>query len=44
MAEKLAVFTPLTGVVSETFVRRHVQDLHPAGTVCVSTGWYGDNQ
>lgn len=33
MHHPLAIFTPQIGTFSETFVRRHVQDLLPGGTV-----------
>ena len=36
MSAKLAVITAQLGAVSETFVRRHVQDLAPGRTVVVS--------
>jgi glycosyltransferase involved in cell wall biosynthesis len=36
MSERLAVFTPQVGAVSETFVRRHVEDLLPGRTVVIA--------
>ena len=35
MTGKLAIFTPQLGAASETFIRRHVQDLMPGRTVVV---------
>ena len=32
----LAVFTPQVGTVSETFIRRHVNDLFPDGTITIA--------
>jgi colanic acid/amylovoran biosynthesis glycosyltransferase len=36
MSNKLAVVTPQLGTVSETFIRRHVEDLLPGQTVAVA--------
>lgn len=36
MEYPLAVFTPQVGTISETFVRRHVNDLLPDGTVTIA--------
>src|SRR3989442_13670066 len=36
MSAPLAIFTPHLGALSETFIRRHAQDLLPAGTVIVT--------
>lgn len=36
MSEKLAIFTSQLGAVSETFVRRHVEDLLPGRTLVVA--------
>ena len=36
MSHRLAVFAPLLGARSETFIRRHVQDLLPGETVVVA--------
>ena len=36
MSARLAVFTPQLGTVSETFIRRHVEDILPARTVAVA--------
>jgi colanic acid/amylovoran biosynthesis glycosyltransferase len=36
MSQRLAVFTPQLGTVSETFIRRHVEDLLPGRTVVVA--------
>jgi glycosyltransferase involved in cell wall biosynthesis len=36
MNTKLAVFTPQVGTVSETFVRRHIEDIMPSRTVVVA--------
>jgi glycosyltransferase involved in cell wall biosynthesis len=36
MTKTLAVFTPQLGTVSETFVRRHIEDLLPGRTVVVA--------
>ena len=36
MEYPLAVFTPQVGTVSETFIRRHVNDLLPNGTVTIA--------
>jgi colanic acid/amylovoran biosynthesis glycosyltransferase len=38
MSRALAVFAPIVGVRSETFIRRHMQDLLPGGTVVVADG------
>ena len=36
MTAKLAIFTPQLGTASETFIRRHVEDLLPGRTVVVT--------
>ena len=36
MEYPLAVFTPQVGTISETFIRRHVNDLLPDGTVTIA--------
>ena len=36
MRSPLAVFTPQVGTVSETFIRRHVKDLLPGGSVTIA--------
>ncbi len=36
MSYCLAVFTPIMGVISETFISRHIYDLLPDGTVVVA--------
>jgi len=36
MNKPLAIFTPQIGSFSETFIRRHLQDLLPSGTVAVT--------
>ena len=36
MTGKLAIFTPQLGTASETFIRRHVEDLLPGRTVVVA--------
>lgn len=36
MTQKLAIFTPQLGTASETFIRRHVEDLLPGRTVVVA--------
>lgn len=36
MNHRLAVFAPKIGVLSETFIQRHIQDLLPGGTVAVT--------
>jgi glycosyltransferase involved in cell wall biosynthesis len=33
---KLAIFTPFTGVASQTFIRRHIERLHPGATVVLA--------
>src|SRR5262245_11324115 len=40
MTLKLAVFTAQVGKVSETFIRRHIEDLFPRRTVVVAL-WSG---
>jgi glycosyltransferase involved in cell wall biosynthesis len=37
MNNTLAVFTPQLGTVSETFIRRHIEDLLPMQTIVIST-------
>jgi len=36
MSYPLAIFSPVVGAVSETFIRRHMEDLLPGGTVVVA--------
>jgi colanic acid/amylovoran biosynthesis glycosyltransferase len=36
MKQKLAIFTPQIGTLSETFIQRHIQDLLPGNTVVVT--------
>ena len=36
MTQKLAIFTPQLGTASETFIRRHIEDLLPGRTVVVA--------
>ncbi len=36
MRTPLCVFTPQVGTISETFIRRHVKDLLPGGTVAIT--------
>lgn len=36
MTETLAIFSPVIGATSETFILRHIQDLHPNFTIAIA--------
>jgi glycosyltransferase involved in cell wall biosynthesis len=37
--KKIAIITPRLGVISETFIRRHIEDLHPQNTVVITRSY-----
>jgi glycosyltransferase involved in cell wall biosynthesis len=43
MSFPLAIFAPRIGAVTETFIRRHIDDLLPGGTVAFSRGLVSKN-